>query len=281
MLPERLLPFADPQEVLGGGFVRLVDVMGDDGAVVDAARVSYQTGTSKKRNTRGLIRYLLRHQHTSPFEMCEIKLHVKLPIFVSRQWIRHRTASVNEVSARYSVLPNEVWVPPLERIQAQSSSNKQGSGDPLSEDIARDVLEVMHNGSSAAMSAYAESLSHGVSREIARVTMPVNTYTEWYWKIDVNNLLRFLKLRLDHHAQEEIRVYAEKIFDILKVWMPHTADAFEDFMYYSESFSRPELKALCAFISNGISEQMLENCEWLSKGELAEFKAKLSRISDF
>lgn len=226
--------------VLDHGFIRVVDYMGDDAAVVQAARVSYGRGTKKVSEDRGLIRYLMRHSHTTPFEMAEIKIHVKLPIFVARQWIRHRTASVNEYSARYSILDKEFYVPDSSHLAAQSSTNKQGREDQSLDDSAW-VLDLLRNESERSYRGYTSLLNTsedgspldngrmGLARELARMNLSLNFYTQWYWKTNLHNLLNFLKLRADPHAQYEIRVYAEKLLDITEKWVPLTFEAFKEY----------------------------------------------------
>ncbi|MET3518858.1 FAD-dependent thymidylate synthase [Mesorhizobium abyssinicae] len=226
--------------VLDHGFIRVVDYMGDDAAVVQAARVSYGRGTKKVSEDRGLIRYLMRHSHTTPFEMAEIKIHVKLPIFVARQWIRHRTASVNEYSARYSILDKEFYVPDSSHLAAQSSTNKQGREDQSLDDSAW-VLDLLRNESERSYRGYTSLLNAsedgsaldngrmGLARELARMNLSLNFYTQWYWKTNLHNLLNFLKLRADPHAQYEIRVYAEKLLDITEKWVPLTFEAFKEY----------------------------------------------------
>ncbi|NOZ60133.1 MAG: FAD-dependent thymidylate synthase, partial [Calditrichaeota bacterium] len=212
---------------LDRGFVRLIDYMGSDAAIVQAARVSYGEGTKKVRQDRGLIRYLLRHQHTSPFEMVEFKFHCKMPIFVARQWIRHRTASVNEYSLRYSQALDEFYLPEPQMIRKQSASNRQGRDDEtVPPEIRREVLEILKKHHSEAWEDYEKLQEMGIARELARIHLPISLYTEWYWKINLHNLLHFLKLRLDSTAQYEIRVYAEKIADIVKMAVPITWEAF-------------------------------------------------------
>jgi thymidylate synthase (FAD) len=236
---EEILYAAVP--LLDHGFVRVIDYMGDDAAVVQAARVSYGKGTKKVSEDRGLIQYLMRHRHTTPFEMCEIKYHVKLPIFVARQWIRHRTANVNEYSARYSILDNEFYLPAPEQIAAQSRSNRQGRGDTLPpEDTAR-VLDLLREDALRAYRGYSDLLNEdeagnvvdpgrqGLARELARMNLTLGFYTQWYWKTDLHNLLNFLSLRADPHAQYEIRVYADAMIDTLKRWVPITAEAFRQY----------------------------------------------------
>ena len=227
--------------VLDHGFVRVVDYMGDDAAVVQAARVSYGKGTKKVSEDRGLVQYLMRHRHTTPFEMCEIKYHVKLPIFVARQWIRHRTANVNEYSARYSILDNEFYLPAPEQIAAQSKSNRQGRGAALEPGEAARVLDLLREDALRAYQDYAALLNEdeagtvidpdrqGLARELARMNLTLNFYTQWYWKTDLHNLLNFLSLRADPHAQYEIRVYADVMIDTLERWVPITAEAFRQY----------------------------------------------------
>ena len=231
----------EPLAVLDHGFVRVIDYMGDDAAVVQAARVSYGKGTKRVSDDAGLINYLMRHRHTTPFEMCEIKYHVKLPIFVARQWIRHRTANVNEYSARYSVLDKEYYIPAPEQLAAQSLSNRQGRGDVLEGDEAKRVLDMLRADAELTYDHYAEMLNEdesgkvvdesrsGLARELARMNLTLNTYTQWYWKVDLHNLMHFLSLRADAHAQYEIRVYADAMMETLKRWVPLTASAFEDY----------------------------------------------------
>ena len=221
-------------QVLDHGFVRVVDYMGNDDAVVQAARVSYGTGTKKKRSDAGLIRFLMRHRHTTPFEMCEIKLHVKLPIFVARQWVRHRTASVNEYSARYSKLDREFYLPARENLAAQSgAAGRQGRGDVLSGEEADKVLATLKSDSELTYEHYEQMLSQedqqGLARELARINLPSSIYTQWYWKIDLHNLLHFIKLRSDRHAQFEIRLYAEELGKLVRLWVPTVWQAFEQY----------------------------------------------------
>ncbi len=227
--------------VLDHGFVRVVDYMGSDSAVVQAARVSYGAGTKRARQDAGLIRYLMRHAHTTPFEMCEIKFHVKLPIFVARQWIRHRTASVNEYSARYSILDNEFYIPEPEHLAAQSTSNRQGRGQTLVGQEAAHVLDLLRTDAERAYESYEVMLNEdahgrvldesrqGLARELARMNLSLNFYTQWYWKVNLHNLLHFLWLRSDAHAQYEIRAYATVMLDIVRRWTPLTYAAFMDY----------------------------------------------------
>ena len=242
--------------VLDHGFIRVVDYLGDDGAVVQAARVSYGKGTRKISNDRGLIRYLLRHRHTTPLEMCEIKLHVKLPMFVARQWIRHRTANVNEYSARYSVLDHEFYVPEPGTLAAQSASNRQGRDEGFTPEDADQVRSGIAQEGDRAYELYRRLLNEtqagepidpdrqGLARELARMVLPVNYYTQWYWKIDLHNLLHFLSLRADPHAQYEIRAYADALCDVVAQWVPLVWEAFEDYRLTGAAISGPGLEAL-------------------------------------
>lgn len=232
----------EPVPCLDHGFVRVIDYMGDDAAVVQAARVSYGKGTRSVRDDRGLIRYLLRHRHTTPFEMAEIKLHVKLPIFVARQWIRHRTANVNEYSARYSILDREFYLPRPEDLAVQAESNRQGRGAALTEEQAALVLGLLRRDAEQAYATYEGLMSeHDLARELARMDLTLNYYTQWYWKADLHNLLHFLSLRLDAHAQYEIRVYADAIAGFVRDWVPHTWEAFEDYRLGAVTLSKGAL----------------------------------------
>ncbi|OUW11295.1 MAG: thymidylate synthase (FAD) [Candidatus Pelagibacter sp. TMED166] len=236
---EKILYEAIP--ILDHGFIRVVDYMGNDSSVVQSARVSYGKGTKKVSTDSGLIKYLMRHWHSTPFEMCEIKYHVKLPIFIARQWIRHRTANVNEYSARYSILDKEFYLPKNEHLAAQSKSNRQGRGQNLEGDQAKKVLELLKNDAERTYENYETMLNErydgsvideknvGLARELARMNLTLNTYTQWYWKTDLLNLMNFLRLRADHHAQYEIRAYANVMLDTLKKWVPITYDAFMDY----------------------------------------------------
>ena len=275
----------EPIQVLDHGFVRVVDYMGDDSAIVQAARVSYGKGTKKISEDQGLINYLMRHHHSTPFEMCEIKLHVKLPIFVARQWVRHRTANINEYSARYSILDKEFYIPSASHLATQSDDNKQGRGKSLSEDEAAEVLSILRRDSESTYSNYMYMLNlddetgnildedrSGIARELARMNLTLNYYTQWYWKIDLNNLLHFLKLRADSHAQYEIRVYAEVILDILKRWVPSTYNAFLNYRLNSVSFSAEGFKVLKRLL-NGENVEQAETA--LSKREWVELMAIL------
>ena len=245
-----------PIKVLDHGFIRVIDYMGTDQSIVQAARVSYGEGTKKLREDRGLIRYLLSHWHTTPFEMCEIKFHVKLPIFVARQWIRHRTANVNEYSARYSVLDREFYVPEINQLGSQSTTNKQGRSESLNKNFAKQAQKLIKDNSNQLYDDYQNLLNgnllnkdeyeegEGLARELARTTLPLNYYTQWYWKVDLHNLMHFLKLRADSHAQYEIQIYAEKMIDVLKKWVPLTYEAFEDYRNNSYSLSKEAVKIL-------------------------------------
>jgi thymidylate synthase (FAD) len=245
-----------PFPLLDHGFVRVVDYMGTDSAIVQAARVSYGAGTKKLREDEGLIRYLLRHRHTTPFEMCEIKFHIKLPIFIARQWIRHRTANVNEYSGRYSVMDKEFYLPKAEHLAAQSAQNHQGRGASLSGEEALRALEILEGDAKAAYAHYEELLNgteagdvtdpskQGLARELARINLPVNYYTQWYWKIDLHNLMHFLALRADSHAQYEIRVYAEAMLEILKAWVPLTYQAFMDYRMGATELSQQGMEVV-------------------------------------
>ena len=226
---------------LDHGFVRVVDYMGDDTSIVQSARVSYGKGTKQISTDKGLIKYLMRHWHSTPFEMCEIKYHVKLPIFIARQWIRHRTANVNEYSARYSILDKEFYLPEPKHLAAQSQSNRQGRGNILEGDKAKKVLDLLKGDAEQTYNNYETMLNErydgtvidenavGLARELARMNLTLNTYTQWYWKTDLLNLMNFLRLRADHHAQYEIRAYADAMLETVKKWVPITYEAFMDY----------------------------------------------------
>ena len=276
---EHSKPFIGTQiECLNGGFVRLVDYMGNDAAIVQAARVSYGAGTKQVRQDRALIRYLMRHWHTSPFEMVEFKFHVKLPIFVARQWIRHRTANVNEYSGRYSILREEFYVPEPEQVRFQSPTNKQGRADQSlpAEEVAAILDEIVEQ-QKALYQSYQRLLEKGVARELARINLPVSLYTEWYWKIDLHNLFHFLQLRMDVHAQYEIRVYANAIAEIIKLIVPMAWEAFEDYRLNARSFSANELRLLSQWLPD--PDQLPESATAafnLSKREVQELKEKIA-----
>jgi thymidylate synthase (FAD) len=321
-LEERLF---EPTPVLDHGFVRVVDYMGDDAAVVQAARVSYGTGTRKISEDTSLIRYLMRHRHTTPFEMCEIKFHVKLPIFVARQWIRHRMANINEYSARYSILDREFYVPDVDHLEdlkthekiekkksesvtlgqnslfsedpkitkgvfshiaQQSTENKQGRGYLLSIDESKDVINIIKSESNRSYTIYQKLLNEGdfgkildegrrgIARELARVVLPANIYTQWYWKTDLHNLLHFLSLRADPHAQYEIRAYAEAMLAMVRAWVPLTCAAFEEYRLGAATFSATMLAMLKRLLAGEAVEQKGSG---LSKREWAEMMAALGR----
>jgi thymidylate synthase (FAD) len=237
----------EPIPVLDHGFIRVIDYMGDDGAIVQAARVSYGRGTRRLQDDAGLIDYLMRHRHSTPFEMCEIKYHVKLPIFVARQWIRHRTANVNEYSARYSVVDKEYYVPAPEHLASQSISNRQGRGDALSPEKAAKVIRLLREDAENCHAHYQEMLDSdrvGLARELARMNLTLATYTQWYWKIDLHNLLHFLGLRADVRAQYEIRAYAEAMLDTVRRWVPLAHAAFLKNRLGAATLSAPALAAL-------------------------------------
>jgi thymidylate synthase (FAD) len=247
--------------VLDHGFVRVIDYMGDDAAVVQAARVSYGRGTKKVSEDRGLINYLMRHRHTTPFEMCEIKYHVKLPIFVARQWIRHRTANVNEYSARYSILDNEFYLPRPEQLAAQSTNNRQGRAEVITGKEADRVFSLLKQDAELAYEHYMEMLNEGVdgapldpersglARELARMNLSLAFYTQWYWKTNLHNLMHFLSLRADAHAQYEIRVYADVMIDTLKRWTPICHDAFAEYRMGGAHLSKTGLAAVKRMIA--------------------------------
>ncbi len=261
-------------EVLDHGFVRVVDYMGDDAAICQAARVSYGKGTKSVQNDEGLIRYLMRHWHSTPFEMCEVKFHVKLPIFVARQWIRHRTANVNEYSARYSILDREFYIPAPEHLAAQSVINNQGRGAVLEGEEAVRVLDLLKADANRAYDHYEAMISQdgqqGLARELARMNLPANIYTQWYWKIDLHNLFHFLRLRADHHAQYEIRVYAEAICKIVADWVPFAYAAFEDYRMGGATLSVRALDCVRRMLAG---EEVTEETSGMSKGEWREFLA--------
>ena len=244
-------------KVLDSGFIRVMDYMGDDTAIIQSARVSYGEGTKKVSNDKGLIRYLMKNWHTTPFEMCEIKLHIKLPIFIARQWIRHRTANVNEYSARYSILDKEFYIPRAQHMTGQSTTNKQGRGGNLSKKDTERFLKILKDDAERNYKHYEDMLNEnqsgeiknddktGLSRELARINLTLNTYTQWYWKIDLHNLLHFLYLRDDPHAQYEIQAYAEIILNkIVKRWVPYTYDAFKEFQLESYNLSKTAIEII-------------------------------------
>jgi thymidylate synthase (FAD) len=272
---ERHLYLARP--VLDHGFVRVIDYMGDDAAIVQAARVSYGAGTKHVQNDEGLIRYLMRHWHSTPFEMCEIKLHVKLPVFVARQWIRHRTANVNEYSARYSILDREFYIPEPSALAAQSTVNNQGRGEVLEGEEAARVLDLLKSDAARAYDHYQAMLSQdgqkGLARELARMNLPANVYTQWYWKTDLHNLFHFLRLRADAHAQYEIRVYAESICEVVKDWVPYAYSAFEDYRMGGATLSGKALDCIRRMLRG---EQVTQETSGMSKGEWREFEGVIA-----
>ena len=272
--------------VLDHGFVRVIDYMGDDGAIVQAARVSYGRGTRRVSEDAGLIRYLMRHWHSTPFEMCEIKYHVKLPIFVARQWIRHRTANVNEYSARYSILDREFYLPAPEQLAAQSASNRQGRGEVLQGAEAAQVLDLLRQDAMQTYDHYAEMLNEdaageprdparqGLARELARMNLTLNTYTQWYWKTDLHNLFNFLRLRADAHAQYEIRVYAEVMLDTVAAWVPAAYQAFKDYRLGAVTLSAQMLDAVKRLLAGEAVDQPASG---LSRREWTELMVILGR----
>lgn len=272
-----------PIPCLDHGFVRLVDYMGDDSSIVQAARVSYGTGTKKVSEDRGLIRYLLRNAHTTPFEMCELKFHCKMPIFVARQWIRHRTANVNEYSARYSEVKDEFYLPDPDVLKKQSSENRQGRGEELTDAQKRRALYLLRADYAQEYSTYEQLLGElELARELARIGLSVAAYTQWYWKIDLHNLFHFLRLRLDGHAQYEIRVYGEAMAQIIKDAFPIAWEAFEDYRLRSMNLSRLEIEALQErkWMQYGTEEAVKNYYQerFGNKREAEEFLAKLKKL---
>ena len=272
-----------PIPVLDHGFIRVVDYMGDDSSIVQAARVSYGRGTKKSLQDKGLINYLMRHRHTTPFEMCDIKFHIKLPIFIARQWIPHRTASVNEYSARYSILSNELYVPERVNLSAQSKTNKQGrSDDELPDDVADKVLAIIKEDSEKCYRHYVEMMNEddqgniidentvGITRELARMNLTLNHYTEWYWKINLHNLLHFLALRADSHAQYEIRVYAQAMLDVVKAWVPYAYEAFVEHSMNGTSISKKGMEVVRQMIDG---KEINQESSGMSKREWSELMA--------
>ena len=285
---EKILYEAIP--ILDHGFIRVVDYMGDDTSIVQAARVSYGKGTKKVSTDSGLIKYLMRHWHSTPFEMCEIKYHVKLPIFIARQWIRHRTANVNEYSARYSILDKEFYLPSPEHLATQSQSNRQGRGEILEGKKAKKVLDLLKGDAEQTYNNYEMMLnerydgsvidekSSGLARELARMNLTLNTYTQWYWKTDLLNLMNFLRLRADHHAQYEIRAYADAMLDTLKKWVPITYDAFMDYRVGGTEVSskgKEIIKKLIKGEEISLEQSGLSKREWNELMEAFNIKEKL------
>lgn len=268
-----------PVAVLDHGFVRLVDYLGGDDRIVQAARVSYGEGTKSVREDRALIDYLLRHQHTSPFEQVILTFHLKMPIFVARQWIRHRTARLNEISGRYSVMRDEFYLPREHEVRYQSSSNKQGSDErEVPAELRHRVLELLGSSQARAYQEYEELLADDVARELARVNLPLSLYTEMYWQIDLNNLFHFLRLRLDWHAQYEIRAYGDAIAAAVRAVCPAAYAAFEEHTLYGRSFSRSELELLRAAIDQAALEAAIEQ-SGMRKTRRNEFLRKLEEPS--
>ena len=284
---EKILYEAIP--ILDHGFIRVIDYMGDDTSIVQAARVSYGKGTKKVSTDSGLIKYLMRHWHSTPFEMCEIKYHVKLPIFIARQWIRHRTANVNEYSARYSILDKEFYLPEPKHLAAQSKNNRQGRGDILEGEQAKKVLNLLKGDAERTYENYEKMLNEkydgsvidenqdGLARELARMNLTLGTYTQWYWKTDLLNLMNFLRLRADHHAQYEIRAYADSMLDTLKKWVPITYEAFLDYRVGGTEVSskgKQVLKKLISGESIDLESSGLSKREWIELMEAFEIKDK-------
>ena len=255
--------------VLDKGFVRLVDYLGGDQRIVQSARVSYGEGTKSVREDRGLIRYLLRHAHTSPFEQVVLTFHCKMPIFVARQWIRHRTARLNEISGRYSVMRDEFYVPQPDQVRTQSTTNRQGRGPEAVETAqARQIVERLVDDQQALYQGYQELIEQDVARELARINLPLSLYTEWYWQIDLHNLFHFLRLRLDPHAQYEIRAYAQALYRCARAVAPIACEAFEEYERHGARFSREELAALRAMLHG-------EGCPIQNERRRREFCEKL------
>ena len=277
-----------PFEVLDHGFVRVIDYMGNDDSVVQSARVSYGSGTKKVNADKALINYLMAHRHTTPFEMCEIKFHIKLPIFVARQWIRHRTASVNEYSARYSIVEDEFYIPNPQHLSAQSKVNHQGRDENkiLNSGEQKRVLELLKHDTTNAYKDYLEMINQdslgnivdenkeGLARELARMNLPLNCYTQWYWKIDLHNLLHFLNLRADKHAQYEIRVYAQIMLDLVKKWVPNCYEAFVKNNQTGKNFSGPALDVVKKLLKG---EKISQENSGLSTREWTELMTILDR----
>ncbi len=259
-------------KVLDHGFIRVIDYMGSDSAILQAARISYGKGTKQINQDEALIKYLMRHYHTTPFEMCEIKFHVKLPIFVARQWIRHRTANVNEYSARYSILDHEFYIPKAEQIAKQSDNNKQGRGKAFDLNTSKKIIDSLINDSNLAYSHYEKFIEQGLAREIARTNLTLNYYTQFYWKVDLHNLFHFLKLRIDKHAQYEIRVYAEIMLDIIKEWVPIAHSAFIEYCLESAYIPRSGLEVIRKLIKG---ENVTREESGISKREWNELMSML------
>lgn len=285
-VPELEALLFEPTPLLDHGFVRVIDYMGDDGAIVQAARVSYGRGTRRVQDDAGLIDYLMRHRHSTPFEMCEIKFHVKLPIFVARQWIRHRTANVNEYSARYSILDREYYLPAPDQLAAQAERNRQGRGEALPADEAAHVLRLLRDDAERCYAHYEEMLNEdregrrrdpgraGLARELARINLTLASYTQWYWKIDLHNLFHFLALRADAHAQYEIRVYAEAMLGVVQSWVPLAHAAFVKNRLGAVTLSAPALAVVRRWLAG---EAVAQADSGLSPREWRELLAALGR----
>jgi thymidylate synthase (FAD) len=266
-------------KVLDKGFVKLVDYMGDDSSIVEAARVSYGDGTKTVNQDRGLIRYLMRHYHSTPFEMCEIKFHIKCPIFIARQWMRHRTANINEISARYSIIKDEFYVPPIENICKQSKINNQGSGERIADDLSQKIIHKIESTSRDSFDEYGILINEDeLSRELSRMVLPQNTYTEFYWKIDLHNLMHFLRLRADKHAQKEIQLYAKVMLEIMKTWAPITHEAFCDYRMNSVNFSGNDISVLIDLLNGDKIAKFIESNKETKNGDTRELLQKLKLI---
>lgn len=266
-------------KVLDKGFVKLVDYMGDDSSIVEAARVSYGDGTKTVNQDRGLIRYLMRHYHSTPFEMCEIKFHIKCPIFIARQWMRHRTANINEISARYSIIKDEFYVPHIDNICKQSKINNQGSGDRIADDLSEKIIQKIESTSRNSFNEYGILINEDeLSRELSRMVLPQNTYTEFYWKIDLHNLMHFLRLRADKHAQKEIQLYAKTMLEIMKTWVPITHEAFCDYRMNSVNFSGNDISALIDLLDRDKIIKFIESNKETKNGDTRELLQKLKLI---
>ncbi|MGV3279026.1 FAD-dependent thymidylate synthase [Rickettsiales bacterium LUAb2] len=267
----------DELPLLDHGFIRVIDYMGVDSSITQAARVSYGKGTKTVQNDKMLIRYLMKHHHTSPFEMCEIKLHIKAPIFVARQWVRHRTANINEYSGRYSLMSDDFYIPEPQYVTSQSTDNKQGRGNILKDSYNKQAIEDLTNISKQSFKVYGDLLNneageeHSLARELARIVLPLNSYTEFYWKIDLHNLLHFLNLRAHPHAQYEIRVYADLLLDIIKKWVPITYQAFIDYKKDAINLSRE---------ANLVVKKLLSTKEMIVKSDYSLSKREWSELLD-
>ncbi len=274
-----------PIKLLDHGFIRVIDYMGNDSSIVQAARVSYGSGTKKVNQDKGLISYLMRHYHNTPFEMCDIKFHIKLPIFIARQWIRHRTASVNEYSARYSILGKDYYIPEEDQMAVQSKTNMQGRGELLSSEQAKKVRDLLIEDAETCYKNYEGMLNEDqdgnaideespkLARELARMNLTMNYYTEWYWKINLHNLLHFVRLRADDHAQYEIRVYAKVMLDIIQKWVPFTYDAFVEHRMNSSNISRKGMIVVKKMLAG---ETVSQEESGMTKREWSELMAVLN-----